>query len=413
MIPERSQISIPGSWVEQQNRYNLPLIDYERGGAQLNSSSSNLQEFLWTAEYVDGKVVVYRDGVAPVTVITEAGITQIALGFDQTMRPHIAYMAEGNVCKFYWFDTQTNSMQTMIVEGATTPRLCMDEKRDQFQSSSDLLLSYKKGMDLCVRVQRQRYQNEIVIDRLIDGDLISVGMNNKNRLQWFCIGQRYIPPINESKPVSFVGANDWMGTSESQKDMPNVPGLKSNDLLLAYIVHRSSVPIPAGWFLVGETGTYGSGASNQKLLVLAKVATPIDETVASYRFNQTNTGRFLICLSAFRSEYGPVIKDIVVNPLVSSPMDSRVINFPIHLNTSPSSMLIAVGSHAGVGSGEVTDSPDGMIRMDNTNITTDKRLYAGYVPLSVTGYTTTSSFIQPNQCDYPYGISFIVSGLVS
>ncbi|QEG09305.1 tail fiber protein [Stenotrophomonas phage Pokken] len=413
MIPERSQREIVGPWVEQQNRLTRPLIDYERGGSQLFSASDNLQEVLWTAEYVDGKVIVYRPGVDPITVITEAGITQIALGFDQLMRPHIAYMAEGGVCKFYWFDTQVNAMRTMIIPDATTPRLCMDEKRDQFQNSSDLILSYKKGMDLCIRVQRQRYQNEILIDRLIEGDLISVGMNNKNRLQWFCVGHRYVPPINQSKPVTFVGANDWIGTSESQKDMPNIPGLKSRDLLLAYIVHRSSVPIPTGWFLVAETETYGSGATNQKLLVLGKVANTADETTATYRFNQTNTSRFLICLSAFRSEYGPVIKDIVVNPLAPSPSNVLTVNFPSHLNTAPDSMLIAVGSHASISNGTVTNTPSNMVRMDTANITTDKRLYAGYVPLPTTGQTTLSSFTQPASSDYPYGISFVVSGLVS
>lgn len=413
MIPERSQREIVGPWVEQQNRLTLPLIDYERGGTDLFSSSKNLQEVLWTAEYVDGKIIVYRPGVDPITVITEEGITQIALGFDQLMRPHIAYMAAGGVCKFYWFDTQLNAMATMIIPGATTPRLAMDEKRDEFQSYSDLILSYKKGMDLCIRVQRQRYQNEILLDRLIEGDLISVGMNNKNRLQWFCVGHRWTPPIGDSKPVTFVGANDWIGTSESQKDMPNIPGLKSRDLLLAYIVHRSSVPVPAGWFVVAETQTYGTPATNQKLLVLGKVATIADESVASFRFNQTNTSRFLISLSAFRSEYGPVIKDVVINSLSTTPDDDRTINFPPHSNAAKDSMLICVGSHSTVSSGLVDNTPANMVRMDTKNITTDKRLYAGYVPLPTVGQTTAASFIQPAAAGYPLGISFVVNGTVS
>ncbi|UZV39860.1 putative tail protein [Xanthomonas virus PB119] len=189
MIPQRSSQDLRGTWVEQQNRRNLPLIDYERGGTVLNSSSDDLQAVLWTAECVDDTVYVYVGDGPRTAVLTEAGITQIALAFDQTMRPHIAYVV-GGVCKFHWFDSQINAMTTTVIPDATTPRLCMDEKRAYYTNSSDVILSYKKGLDLVVRVQRERFTVEHVIDTGIPGDLVSVGMNSKNRLQWFCVGDR-------------------------------------------------------------------------------------------------------------------------------------------------------------------------------------------------------------------------------
>ncbi|AVO23165.1 tail fiber protein [Xanthomonas phage RiverRider] len=183
MIPVASAKVLKGSYVEQQNRSGQPLIDYERGGLALGQATSNLTEALWTAQYIDGSVVVFRDNVPPVIILTEPGITQIALAFDQSMQAHIAYMV-GNVCKFYYYSTLENGMRTMEIPGATNPRLCLDEKRSPFSGRADILLSYKKGTDLVVRVQRERYGVEYVLASNLPGDLLSVGLNSVNRLQW-------------------------------------------------------------------------------------------------------------------------------------------------------------------------------------------------------------------------------------
>ncbi|UYA98668.1 tail fiber protein [Xanthomonas phage vB_Xar_IVIA-DoCa4] len=187
MIPTASSEVMRGDWVEQQGRRTKPMIDFELGGASLNSSSDNLQAYLWTAESDGSIVTVYREGVDPVTVLSDSNITQIALAFDQTMRPHIAYMA-GGACKFFWFDTIANAMSTMTIPGATTPRLCMDEKRAVYATQSDVLLSYKKGTDVMLRAQRERFQTEHTIATGIEGDLVIFGMNNQNRLQWKFVG---------------------------------------------------------------------------------------------------------------------------------------------------------------------------------------------------------------------------------
>lgn len=163
------------------------MVDYEMGASALNSSASDYNSHLWTAQSDGTVVTVSRDGVPPVTVLTDSGITQIALGFDQTMRPHIAYIA-GGVCKFYWYDTLAGSMQTMVIAGGKTPRLCMDEKRGVFIAYSDLLLTYKVGSNVCLRAQRERFQTEHIIATGQPGDIAVFGLNNKNRLQWKLVG---------------------------------------------------------------------------------------------------------------------------------------------------------------------------------------------------------------------------------
>ncbi|UVB03026.1 tail fiber protein [Xanthomonas phage vB_Xar_IVIA-DoCa2] len=187
MIPTLSSSVERGDFVEKQNRRTLPMIDYELGADALNSAAADYNSYLWTAESDGSSVVVYREGVDPVTVLTDTNITQISLGFDQTMRPHIAYIA-GGVCKFYWYDTLAGSMQTMTIPDGRSPRLCMDEKRGVFIASSDLILTYKVGTNVCVRVQRQRFQNEIVLATDQPGDIVIFGLNTKNRLQWKLVG---------------------------------------------------------------------------------------------------------------------------------------------------------------------------------------------------------------------------------
>lgn len=183
MIPRASEKVLRGSYVEQQNRSAQPLIDYERGGLVLGQATANLTAALWTAQYIEGRVEVFREGVLPVTIFSEPGITQIALAFDQAMQPHIAYMV-GGVCKFFYYDTLQNGMRTMEIPGATSPRLCLDEKRSLFSGQADIILSYKKGTDLVVRVQRERYGVEYVLASNLPGELLTVGLNSVNRLQW-------------------------------------------------------------------------------------------------------------------------------------------------------------------------------------------------------------------------------------
>lgn len=187
MIPSVSSTPVLGSFVEKQNRRTLPMIDFEDGSEQLNQPTAGLTGYTWTAESDGTRIWVYRDGVEPVTVHTDSGITQIALGFDQSMRPHLAYVA-GGVTKFKWFDTALGDWAVMAIPGATTPRLTTDEKRANFMSDSDLLISYKKGTDLVVRVQRERFQTEHILATGIEGDLVIFGLNDKNRLQWKLVG---------------------------------------------------------------------------------------------------------------------------------------------------------------------------------------------------------------------------------
>lgn len=190
MNPEISAVPVPLPWGARVNSRVDLRIDYENGGADL-SVASNSSAFEWTA-VTDGSVVlVSREGVAPVTVLSDTDITEVNLAFDQTMNPHIAYVA-GGVAKWRYWDTLTSSYQTMTLTDCRTPRCCSDEKTPEFSSDRDIVLAYLREDKLYLRLQRDRFTveyekvpEEETHEPLTETTrLITVAMNTGRRLQW-------------------------------------------------------------------------------------------------------------------------------------------------------------------------------------------------------------------------------------
>lgn len=185
MIIQRSEIDIRSGFVEDQNRRSAPLIDYEMGSVVLNQPAADRSTHLWRA-YSDGSSVwVTRNDVdEPTLVFTGSEITQIALAFDQSMRPHIAYV-EGGISKFYFYETLTAQFSVMVLQDATYPRTCSDDKRSFFLGQDDVILGYMKGDSLYLRFQRERF----LVEHLFAANtgktvLIQMGMSNANRMQF-------------------------------------------------------------------------------------------------------------------------------------------------------------------------------------------------------------------------------------
>lgn len=190
MIPEASLLPVPDAYVERVNSRNKLLVDFESGGAELGVGSDSVA-FEWKAEVVANDVLVSRSGVPPIVVLNEPNITEVSLAFDQSMNPHIAYVSDG-VAKFRWWDTLTDSYQTMALPDARSPRCCSDEKTPELSGDRDLLLTYLHGTQLFVRAQRERFgvEHEVVPDSSTKAKvnagsrIVSFGMNTGRRLQW-------------------------------------------------------------------------------------------------------------------------------------------------------------------------------------------------------------------------------------
>jgi len=187
MLPENrlSTEAKPSTFIEPIKR--TPFADTEYGGVALGDPSQGMLAKLWACEYnkQTGEVTISAPGVAPTVLFTREGISDIALAFDQNMRPFVAFV-ENDVGKFYWYDpiAQANVFAEDVLGNIVTPRCQLDDKRPSQVASSDIVLAYMKGADLCFRQQRDRFGVEYILAAGVGGKLIDIGMNHKLRFQF-------------------------------------------------------------------------------------------------------------------------------------------------------------------------------------------------------------------------------------
>lgn len=154
------------------------LIDYEWGGIDLYDSSLGIQAKLWTCYYDNGVIKAKTDSVEYV-LLTVANVTALSFAFDLNMRPVVTYVVNHEVF-LWWYDTAvaqhvTTSFGSLII----TPQLSLDDHRSIYSANADVIFAYIKAGQLCIRLQRDRYQIEY---ELGSGQaLIQIGMMKNNR----------------------------------------------------------------------------------------------------------------------------------------------------------------------------------------------------------------------------------------
>lgn len=158
---------------------------YALGGVALGNAGQGLSFQLWTAiarsTYVE---LTAPNQIEPIAVLGQPDIVELTLAFDQNMNVTIAYVQYGQA-KLYWFDTFIGAYTiTAIPDGAISPRVTLDDRRELQTSNSDVILAYVKDDNLYFRKQRERYLTERLLKANVAGRLVQMGMNTKNRLQW-------------------------------------------------------------------------------------------------------------------------------------------------------------------------------------------------------------------------------------
>ena len=147
----------PANLPYPDNRKVSGLVDRELGGVALFNPSQGLNGWVWTI-FVDGNYVkVQRDGTEPVTLFTQSNIVDIALAFDQNMHPVVAWQDTSDNCFCRWYDTSILEYQILVVQNARTPRLTLDDKRQESALTSDVVFAYIANNALEYRLQRDRY----------------------------------------------------------------------------------------------------------------------------------------------------------------------------------------------------------------------------------------------------------------
>lgn len=179
-----SPLPAASAFLEPDDRVRASLlVDYEMGGVDIGDPSQGLQVKAWEAR-VDGNNIQTRpeSGGSWTTITSDSSITEIALAFDQNMRPTVAYVASG-VAKMYWYDAVSAAYVTTTYAGASSPVVTMDDKRDMQVGLNDVLLFYLQGGRVKHRRQRDRYTIEY------DLEDVPTGMTRITR--WgFTVGNR-------------------------------------------------------------------------------------------------------------------------------------------------------------------------------------------------------------------------------
>lgn len=185
MIPDGvlSTFPVSSGFDEPVSRRTIPLVDYEMGGVAIGDANQGLMVKLWTLESNGEVVRIFADDVPAVDLFTRTGITQVALAFDQSMRPHVAFVQDG-VTWLWWYDSAVGAMVFSAFVGASTPRLTLDEKRTPLLANSDVIFAYIRANNLYYRQQRDRFQNEYLLASSVNAQLVAIGMNRGYRLQF-------------------------------------------------------------------------------------------------------------------------------------------------------------------------------------------------------------------------------------
>lgn len=186
MLPDNalSTEPVPGTYLHPDGLVTSPLQDYELGGVALNDPSEGLQVKVWTC-FVDGtNIMIQPAGGASEALFEAPGTTEVALAFDQNMRPAVAFKQAG-VCKLRWYDTAVGEQVITSFAGVDNIRLALDDKRPTQNAANDIIMAYTKGGNLYFRAQRDRFGVEYLLEANIGpGRLLRLGMTTANRLQF-------------------------------------------------------------------------------------------------------------------------------------------------------------------------------------------------------------------------------------
>lgn len=159
-------------------------VDYENGGVALHDASRGLRYQNWKLAYdrVSKEVVLTNESGFRRVMFTSIGLTQLALAFDLSMTPYIAYTEQG-ITWVRWVQANGTHVKLLIPD-ATQPRLTLDDRRRGNEVNSDVVLFYLKGRQLCKRYLRESFGTEHIMENDVDGTRLGrVGMTTGMRVQ--------------------------------------------------------------------------------------------------------------------------------------------------------------------------------------------------------------------------------------
>lgn len=185
MLPnnEISSTSVEGIFL-LPNKQPDEVIDYEFGGISIQDTSQGLNVFVWECFYKD-RWITLRSPNEEVKWLQIDGVTHVGLAFDFNMNPNICYVVNGETF-LRWYDTSIQGFRTTSFGSSIkSPQISLDDHREEFSGSSDIIFAYVRNGSVYYRQQRDRYNIERYVGEVPDDlTLIQIGMNRKYRFQF-------------------------------------------------------------------------------------------------------------------------------------------------------------------------------------------------------------------------------------
>lgn len=184
-----SATPVPGTFLEPDNVVRATrLEDYCSGGVAIGNPSPNLFAYNWKA-WMDGQngVIAREPYIDPEVLFTIADesllVTDLTLALNKNNDWNIAIGIDGTIF-FRWYDALLQDYTITTYPDSCSPRLTLDDKRNAFSQSNDVLFFYLRGTSLYYRQERDRYGIERFLGTYpgIVG-LGRVGMSDRNRVQ--------------------------------------------------------------------------------------------------------------------------------------------------------------------------------------------------------------------------------------
>lgn len=187
MIPANAITISPisGEFRPPESMPHNPSQHTTLGGFAIGDPSKGRQFQNWTAILAAGNVTVQPSNAGVAFSMPAPGAQSVALAFDNNMGIVLAWQtASGS--NLYYFDTTTAAYTTRTFPGTTSCRVCVDDAREFYAPSSDVIFAYTKNNVLYWRQQRDRYDIERVVGSTTKR-LIRMGLSQTNRLQFECL----------------------------------------------------------------------------------------------------------------------------------------------------------------------------------------------------------------------------------
>lgn len=167
-----------------------PLRAWERAGRALNDPTQGMDYQDWTCYYVKDDKKIYLEAMTTgvkITLATVPYVREVSFAFNQNMQWNLVYKTGDGKVTFTWYNALTETHYTQeYYDRLITPKLTLDDSRAISSSNNDVILTYLRAGNLCIRKQRERFANEKILMSGFDksNSILRFGMTKSKRLQW-------------------------------------------------------------------------------------------------------------------------------------------------------------------------------------------------------------------------------------